>query len=236
MKSLTAILAPPLLCAGILGGIVLEKRTHVQPADAVPYHKRAYDAINAMPWAIGDQDNGSWVGKEIVQPTAAVRLLRPNIIISRRYTDATQKGYGVATRECDVLIVQCKDSRDMVGHYPVNCYPNAGETLIRSVPRDWPVGNVTITGTEYTFERFNRGQSTRRVIYNFLVVPGVGIVRDIKGVDKAAEDYQRRHFGAAQFQFVMSDEHSVEVRDRIFATLMGANLGMLTALSDVKLK
>src|SRR4051812_13591582 len=236
MKSLTAILAPPLLCAGILGGIVLEKRTHVQPADAVPYHKRAFDAINAMPWAIGDQDNGSWMGKEIEQPTAAVRLLKPNIIISRQYTDVSaQARYGVP-RTCDVLIVQCKDSRDMVGHYPVNCYPNAGETLIRSEPRDWQIGNVTITGTEYTFERFNRGQSARRVVYNFLVVPGVGIVRDIKGVDKAAEDYQRRHFGAAQFQFVMSDELSREVRDRIFKTLMGANLGMLTALNDVKMK
>ena len=36
-----------------------------------------------------------------------------------------------------------------------------------------------------------------------LVVPGRGIFRDIKGVNRAAEDYERRHFGAAQFQFLM---------------------------------
>ena len=120
----------------------------------------------------------------------------------------------------------------MVGHYPENCYRSSGETLLYKTPRDWNVNGVTITGTEYIFERFSRGQAQRRVVYNFLVVPGVGIVRDIKGVNKAAEDYQRRHFGAAQFQFVMNDELSREDRDRIFATLMGSNVGVLDVLND----
>lgn len=134
----------------------------------------------------------------------------------------------------------------MVGHYPENCYVNAGDTLIGKRERTWELGKWKITGTEYTFERFSRGRATRRSIYNFLVVPGTGdaedetagkdIVPDIKQLNRAAEDYQRRYFGAAQFQFVMSDELSREKRDQIFKTLLGKNLGVLEALSDVNVK
>jgi len=235
VKSLTSILAPPALCAALLGGIVLEKARHVKPADAAAYHAHVFDAIEAMDWTIGDTEHGIWSGREIEQPKAAVQLLRPKKILSRRYTDSSGKsGYG--SRYCDVLIVQCRDSRDMVGHFPKNCYPNAGETLVREEPRDWQVGNWLITGTEYTFERYSGGQPTRRVVYNFLFAPGQGIVRDIKGVNKAAEDYQWRHFGAAQFQFVMDDSLSREARDGIFTTLMSNDLGVLDALSDLKRK
>jgi hypothetical protein len=229
VKSLTAILAPPVLCLGLLGAIVAQKSTHAKPADAEGYHLRAKESIAALAYTIGDAQAGIWNGQEVEPTKEAVRLLKPNIILSRRYADADK-------RVCDVLIVQCRDSRDMVGHYPENCYPNGGETLVRREERDWTIDGVTIKGTEYAFERFSRGQPLRRVVYNFLVVPGVGIVPDIKGVNKAAEDYQRRHFGAAQFQFVMSDDLSREDRDRIFTTLMGSNLGVLATLNDVKLK
>lgn len=229
MKSLTAILAPPMLCAGILVGIGLEKSSHVKPKDAEGYHARAKKQIEAMPFGIPDADGSIWNGQEVEPTRAAVQLLKPNIILSRKYLDERQ-------RRCDVLIVQCRDSRDMVGHYPEKCYPNSGDTMLSKTPRDWTVGNLTITGTEYTFERFNRGQPERKVVYNFLVVPGVGIVRDIKGVNKAAEDYQRRHFGAAQFQFVMSDDMPRDERDRIFTTLLSSDMAVFDALNDVKLK
>ena len=233
MKSLTAILAPPLLCMGILGGIAAEKASHVKPKAAEGFHQRAKASIEQLGYIVSDAENGSWIGQDSPPTRAAVELLRPNCILSRHYVDQSRRD---PFRQCDVLIVQCRDSRDMVGHYPENCYPNGGESLVRKLPRDWQVGDKTITGTEYTFERFSRGSPQRRVVYNFLVVPGVGIVRDIKGVNKAAEDYQRRHFGAAQFQFVMDDGLSREDRDKIFATLMGSNLGVLDVLNDAAMK
>jgi hypothetical protein len=236
MKSLTSILAPPLLCAGIIAGIVVEKSTHVKPQDAAPYHAAAAEAINKMGYTIGDPGNGIWVGEDTPQPQAAVQLLRPNVILSRRYSDTSSSGRGrYGNRVCNVLIVQCGNSRDMVGHYPENCYPAIGEPMVGKTPRDWKIGDRVITGTEYTFERFSsRGRPVRRCVYSFLVVPGVGIVRDIKGVNKAAENYQRRHFGAAQFQFVMDADLSLEERDRIFATLMGANMDVFDTLINVK--
>ena len=57
---------------------------------------------------------------------------------------------------------------------------------------------MTITGMEYHFRQTTATESTRTAVYNFLIVPSVvpgrGIYRDITGVDKAAEDYQRRFF------------------------------------------
>lgn len=160
-----------MLCAGLLVGIAWQKSTHVKPANAAAYHFAAKQAIAAMDWTIGGGSNGVWNGQEQEPTKAAVQLLRPNIILSRRYTDSTTEHRGL--RMCDVLIVQCANARDMVGHYPENCYPNGGETMVDKRPRDWQIGNTKITGTEYTFERFStRGQPVRRCVYSFLVVPG----------------------------------------------------------------
>src|SRR5688500_8789301 len=145
MKSLTAILAPPLLCVGIIGGIAAEKSTHVKPQDAAAYHARAKGAIANMAYTFGDEANGIWVGEDIEPTKAAVQLLRPNIILSRRYTD-TNGGDRYGHRTCSVLIVQCGNSRDMVGHYPENCYPNSGEPMVGKVARDWKIGDRTIIG------------------------------------------------------------------------------------------
>jgi hypothetical protein len=249
MKSLSAILAPPLLCLGVLSGIAIEKTSHVHPKDAAGYHARVKSAIERLNLTIIDDKTGIWNGQDIPQPPTAIQLLKPNKILSRRYVDSSDSR---GTRYCDVLIVQCRDSRDMVGHYPENCYVNSGETLFDKRERDWTIRGVMITGTEYTFERYERGRPMRRCVYNFLVVPGVmpegtpavpgvagsTIVRDIKGVNKAAEDYQRRHFGAAQFQFVFpaaDPDMPRSTRDEIFATLMGSNMKVLEALNDVKM-
>ena len=166
MKSLTAILAPPLLCAGVLVGIAVEKSTHLKPKDAAAYHANVKRALVGIPMTIGSGgDEGIWVGR-IVEPTkAAVQLLRPNVILSRHYEDTSVRpGLRPEERVCDVLIVQCWDSRDMVGHYPENCYVNAGDTLVGKRDRKWELGKWKITGTEYTFERFSRGQAIRRSI------------------------------------------------------------------------
>ncbi len=254
MKSLSAILAPPIVCVGILGGIAWEKSTHVKPQNATAYHAAVKSAVEEMAkkeYMVSGGDNGLWFGKDQEPTKAAVKLLRPNVIFSRRYTDSTTEHRGL--RMCDVLIVQCANARDMVGHYPENCYPSGGETLVDKRPRDWQIGELKITGTEYTFERFSgRGRPVRRCVYSFLVVPGVlpdgapavpgvpgaTIVRDIKGVNKAAEDYQRRHFGAAQFQFVFpaaDPDLPRDTRDQIFAILMGGNMDVLKALNNVNI-
>jgi hypothetical protein len=62
----------------------------------------------------------------------------------------------------------------------------------------------------------------------------------MKGVEEAAEDYQQRYYGAAQFQVVFqsegSAERSREERDEIFATLMGPNIQLIETLTSGVLK
>jgi hypothetical protein len=239
LRKLAFVLAPPMLSAGLLAGIVVQQGRHLTPADVEPYHVRVKTAIDSIPYIIGE-----WTGQNNPVMPAAQKLLRPNAILSRLYSDnstATTR----RPRAAQLLIVQCRDSRDMIGHYPPICYRAQGKTLDGrfSGPRDWQVGGMAIPGYEYQFTEMQEGQITRVTVYNFLIVPGRGIVRDMKGVEQAAEDYQQRYYGAAQFQVVFRGQASAErsresrvERDAIFATLMGPNIKLIETLTSGGLK
>ena len=212
----------PLVCLAILAGMWTEARARVQPADADPYHRRAKEAISAVPYQL----NG-WIGRDDEIPAAAVKLLRPNCMISRTYVDPLH-----ISRSAGLLIVQCKDSRDMLGHYPPVCYPAHGMTKVSEQQRDWAVGDTTIPGTEYVFLHDDGQSKYRTAVYNFMIVPGVGIVRDMRGVERAAEDYQQRYFGAAQFQVTMDADTPQYDRDRVFAALVVGNMKMIETLKS----
>jgi len=237
-RQLAFKITAPLLSVGLLAGIFAEQRTHLKPQDVEPYHARAKAAVDQVPYFIG-----TWSGQDDEIPVAAQKLLRPNAILNRRFVDSTPGADGRTTyRYASLLIVQCRDSRDMVGHYPPICYRAHGLSIDEKScgPRDWTVNGKTIPGYEYHFTEVLAGRSTRTTVYNFLIVPGRGIVRDMKGVEQAAEDYQQRYYGAAQFQVVFqsegSAERSREERDAIFATLMGPNIQLLETLTSGVLK
>lgn len=213
IRKILVVVTAPLITGLLLGGMAMENSTHIKPQNVEAFHDEAREALDQVPYVIG-----SWVGRDEAVPTEAVKLLRPNRIISRTYVDVAD-----VNRRASLLIVQCRDSRDMMGHYPPICYPGQGEVLISSRPRDWKAGDMTIPGTEYLFERRGHEFTSQRYVYDFMIVPGVPIIRDMDGVFRAAEDYQRRYFGAAQFQVVMSGELSQAQRDEIFDVLIGAN-------------
>lgn len=229
MKAVLLILLPPLLSAGLLGGVVLQNSRHVKPADVEPYHQRCREAIAAVPPAIGN-----WIGRDEEVPAPAIRLLRPNKILSRAYLEP-QFDSAARDRRVSLLIVQCRDSGDMVGHYPPKCYVSSGMTRVAQTRRDWKVGDLVIPGTEYEFMQRSRDQVYRIIVYNFLIVPGkTGIVPDMDAVNVAAADYQQRYYGAAQFQLVFSGSMVADVsrndRDEIFATIIGANIPVIQTL------
>jgi hypothetical protein len=210
----------PMLCVGLLAGLYSEKRGRVTAEDADPYHRTAKAAVEGLPYQLG-----GWIGRDEEVPNAAVKLLRPNIIVARTYINPSQPG-----RRAGFLVVQCRDSRDMLGHYPPICYPAQGRTQTVTLPRDWKIGDLTVHGMEYEFATTGELQPHRMVVYNFMTVPGVGIVRDMQGVGEAAADYQRRYFGATQVQVTFAAELSQPERDEIFKTLLGPNVPMLKTL------
>jgi hypothetical protein len=226
MKSFTAIFAAPGLCMLIVGGILLEQRGHTKPEDAEPFHATAKAALENWPVKIGD----TWASHETKIPDAAIRLLRPNVTVSRRYQNLKNNRVWA-----DLLIVQCKDPIDMSGHYPPNCYPNNGMPMASQEPRAWTVGEgaeqLRITGKEYQFDGGGLGQPQRQWVYNFFVLPGRGIVPDMTEVRKATGDYQRRYYGCAQFQLVFSTDLGPELRDQIFKEIVGSNAPVLRTLN-----
>ncbi|HET6249242.1 MAG TPA: hypothetical protein VFE47_16220 [Tepidisphaeraceae bacterium] len=233
MNSKTAILASPLLCLGVLTVIAADNARHVTPEEAEPYHQRAKAAIEAFPYVIrSSSGNDTWTGNDETVPEAAVKLLRPNALVSRRYTNHPADGRGA--QWADLLISQCKDSRDMTGHYPPICYPSNGERNLGSRSFHLKAGDTWIDGTEYQFKAKPDQGCDRKSVYNFFVVPGRGIVPDISGVRSAAGDYQRRYYGAAQFQVVLDADQPAEVRDDVFTTLIGSDAGILRTLGTAK--
>lgn len=233
LRQVAFTVTAPLLSLGLLAGIFAEQRTHLKPQDVEPYHQRAKEAVEEVPYFIG-----TWTGQDDEIPVAAQKLLRPNAILSRTFVDTSPGDWRSTTRSASLLIVQCRDSRDMVGHYPPICYRAHGLTLDEksSGPRDWTVNGKTIPGYEYQFIEVFHGRTTRTVVYNFLIVPKRGIVRNMKGVEQAAEEYEQRYYGAAQFQVVFQRQTSADrtryERDEIFATIMGPNIQLIETLTS----
>lgn len=231
MKRLGPIFAAPALCLCLLGGMVVQQQSRLRPDDkrVRDYHAAARGVIEEMPWKVEALDT-TWTAVERRPETAAVRLLRPNAILSRHYVQNTTSGRPLWA---DLLIVQCRDSRDMVGHYPPICYRNIGHELVyRQRHEPILVGNERVGFTEYHFEKYAHGRPERLCVYDFFVVPGRGAVDDIKGVNEAAEDYERRFLGAAQVQVLMPVDVLTpdSVREQVFASLLRSHAKLVTTL------
>jgi hypothetical protein len=203
----------PAIVIGLLCGMVAEHRTYLQEKDFESFHEAAGKSIDRVPQSIGP-----WIGNDVPVVKAAQQLLRPNRILSRVYKDVSRLEQ--VERTVNLLIVQCKRSGDMVGHYPRNCYRSIGNEMIQATPREWRVDDLTIPLTEYHFRRTENRRTYWTIVYNFMIVPGRGIVRDMDGVKAAAADYQQRYYGAAQFQLVFHADLPQGDRDEIFSLFL----------------
>jgi hypothetical protein len=200
-----ANLIAPALTLGLLCAAAAESWSRPRPGDTDPYHARVREAALTIPMNIG-----SWAGRDLPARKEAIELLKPNVILQRLYTDS--KG-----RHVTVLMVHCRDARDLDGHYPPKCYPGNGreERLSARKACEWSVAGRAFPGTYYEFATAGiLGESREIDVYNFLVVPGHlddgrltpgAIVPDMDGVTRQAWDYLRRFYGAAQFQVVFTD-------------------------------
>ena len=232
-RPILALLAPA-LCVGMLGLMAAQKRAYLKAPAFEGYHARVAAAVDALRT---NSSVGGWMGREIDIPQAAIKLLKPNALLALRYQD-TGVGSIFHPRVVDFVVVQCRRSGDMVGHYPPNCYPSLGMEEVRHAPRTWQVGDLTIRGTEYEFVQRVNDRDVHKVVDNFMVVAKAGVLPDIRGVQDAAEDYQQRYYGAAQFQVVYPDDLSRSdtaearaERDKIFVTLMSPAAGLIRMIA-----
>lgn len=210
----------PLVVSGVvLATLAVETLSRPQPEEAAPYHERVRQAEKEVPRSFGP-----WRGEDVPPTQAAVRLLKPNVIYERRFRN-NETGEWVS-----VMVVQCKDARDISGHYPPVCYPAHG-MIQRSVePRDWQVGGIEIKGREYQFagERFGRG---RLIVDNFIIVPDGRTVRTMNAVQELTGNYLRRFYGAAQVQVIFGDRSIAPQRRRaIFREMIEAHMPLIQTI------
>jgi hypothetical protein len=225
MRSFFSIIGAPVICAGVLSLIFWENSHHAKPADAEPFHMAAKARIEAWPTQVG-----SWRGRSIELPEAAIQLLKPNAHVCYQYYDTENDQNPPVT----FLVVQCGRASDMSGHYPPNCYKSSGHAMRSQTVRTWmiPGEEKPIEGMEYRFD----GQSIldpQMIVYNFFILPGKGVVSGMEEVREASGNFERRHFGAAQVQVLFTDSpHTDQAwRDEVFARMVGSNPGVIKALS-----
>ncbi len=227
--SLSAAIAPA-ICLLTLGAALVERASRDTAADVEPYHKRVAAAVSSVPYTIG-----YWTGADDAIPPAAQQLLRPNALLSRTYVYSDPRS--LTYDRAGLVIIQCRDPRDMQGHYPPICYVAHGQTLDSAAPRTWTLAAegepLTLDGRVYEFSAHAGGQSLRVFVYNILLVPGVGAVEDMSSIYEAASSYQRRLHGAAQIQVTVSADLPPHRRDEVAADLIaGIEPALRAILAD----
>jgi len=172
-----------------VGGISLRR-----PPGLDEYFLRVRESIDAIPWRIG-----GWNGKEVPPTPGARRLLRPNVIVQRQYTD--EQGRVVA-----MLIVHCGNVRDMDGHYPPICYPGLGWRLEGTSERTIGTGRESLPATDYSFTRREDGLESSLLVTDFFVLPSAEqpVHARIDAVRAASRSAAIAGLGSAQIQFVSS--------------------------------
>lgn len=173
------------------------------------YHEQVAKVIQEIPLDFGD-----WKGQQVPLPQSAISLLRPNALIARDYINQDK---GV---RATLMVVQCKDTRDMAGHYPPRCYPANGWM---ESPKN-PAHMYSLLSDElrvYEFERV-AGQARRDIfVYSIFALPTGTLTTSMSEVRKVGSDYSYRRFGAAQIQIVIDGDINQEDHQWILDELYG---------------
>ncbi|MGN6370711.1 MAG: exosortase-associated EpsI family protein [Phycisphaerae bacterium] len=211
MKNPKINLLAPVVTAVLLSGLVVEEFLRTNPASAEPYHARIAAAAAKLPYQIGD-----WVGMDQRVPDAATALLKPNVIISRCYRNL-RTGHSAT-----LLLVQCRDSRDMLGHYPPICYPGNGWTQSAATPREAVATDASYPAMQYDFNREQNGQLALTTVIDFMILPDGRVVRTMEELRYAARKNAARFYGAAQIQLIFDPDTPESERNQAIHAILDA--------------
>ena len=217
-------LIAPAIALVMLGVLAVQAAMRPTPEDTAPYHKLVESVYKDTPIKFGE-----WVGVQQITSGAAYRLLRPNVIFTRVFTNQR------TGEDITFLLVHCKDARDIYGHYPPNCYPGQGWKFDRETdcpPFDWKVDDTLVSGTAYNFA-MEQIDGRECIVYNFILLPNGQIARDMSQVSERAWDYMKRYYGAAQVQVVFGEPEcrlDPERRREIFQEMVRAHMPIIKAI------
>lgn len=202
----------------LLGGVAAEKWTLLAPADASAYHERVRRVAAAAPLRIG-----GWEGQDVPVPPSAVKLLDPNVLISREFVNP-------AGQRVSFLLVQCDDTRELVAHYPPVCYPGQGYKLASHRIEDGAVDGTSISWSRYEFVQQGFDQFASIVVRHFIVMPDGQVCGDMATMRTSAARVTDRFYGAAQVHVVTDARMSAADREAAFQDLVNGHRPLLDAI------
>src|SRR4051812_34674083 len=112
----------PLSALAVLAVMEGGKMTLPDSAAGEEFFAQGRDQVKDFPERVGE-----WEGQDGKLPQEAIALLRPNFYLSRSY-------FNMHNDRVSFYFIEVEDTRDMMGHYPPNCYPGNGWELIRTTP------------------------------------------------------------------------------------------------------
>jgi hypothetical protein len=210
---------PEILAVLLLCGIAADRLTRPWPGDAGPYHQAIREAARSVPVSFGD-----WNGVDMEVPAGAQALLRPNVVVARAYYSPSRRMWA------RLVLVQCRDPRDMLGHHPPICYPSHGWREVEPVRRcRVAVGEWSMEADRYHFVSASGGDGGM-VIRSFFVLPRRGVTADVAAVRRQSSNYLTRGYGAAQVQVLLDEGLSERQEAEVFAELLEPILPMIGRL------
>lgn len=193
--------AAPVAAAGVLGAMVALGGFDVRvSADVAAYHAKVREQVDALPYRI----QGALGIDQPVSP-GVERILSPNAMLQRRFTDPyTGKGYGL-------MVIHCRDVRDLVDHYPPVCYPANGWLPQGMTGQSFHLGDIVIPARLYEFARLTGEAQVRTRVLSFFVLPGKrGAVDNMDDVESASRSTAAAALGAAHVMVSFSGDESEE--------------------------
>ena len=220
----------PIACLLLLAAMTTLDQVSINWSVADAFLARCATAANQIPRDIGD-----WRTKQDTPLRDDEQaILHANAYLNRCYKQSS------TGHEVSFMLVQCKDPRDMVGHFPPICYKGQGWILERSSTRYWDVeGLGRIHGAEYLFSRespVSEGSlQKKRVIRDFFIHPDGRIDADMAGVGASVKDYRTLPYGVAQIQLLFDDpDLSAREQDDAFAALIRASVPLIKTLRSAE--
>lgn len=221
LKRTGPILAAALaLCVvGVLG---IGDTTVIPPTEA--YFTEIRESVDDLPYSID-----RWIGQDEAVTPSARELLRPNVIIQRRYVDP-ENGDAFS-----LLVVHCGNTKDMQGHYPPVCYPAHGWAPVESERTTMESGGVEYPVMRYRFSQNSQIRSQEIVVVNFFVLPGVvdPISPTINRLERLSHTAGTSALGSAQVQVLFARSSSESYRREVFGHIVEALQPMMREIASV---
>ena len=220
----------PVAALAALGAMEAWKSTLPDAGSGKPFLAHIKDSFENYPTI-----RGPWEGTAGELPKEAMAMLHPNFYLDRQYVNVeTHESVGM-------FLIEAEDTRDMMGHYPPNCYPGNGWVLVKQElssnnqndKAEWIVGDLHIRGMEYEFKQEVENREKRLWVRNFFVLPNGKFYPDMPSFGRAASDFYVRPYGATQVQILYDREYLPEDRERIFQSLIMAHMDLIKAVTEI---